>query len=88
MHRLYFPRAEDLEFIDIDNDLAVELRALLSDVGHDAGAGVGFDERLQAALFAFSGTENLEERWSDDAQIERQVLDHLRMMAQDHRVLD
>lgn len=88
MHRLYFPRPQDLAFIDIDEDLAVELRALLSDVGYDSGEGTGFDERLQAALYAFSGTENLEERWSDDARIERQVLDHLRMMAQDRRVLD
>jgi uncharacterized Ntn-hydrolase superfamily protein len=88
MHRLYFPRPQDLSFIDIDEDLAVELRALLSDVGYDSGAGTGFDERLQAALYAFSGTENLEERWSDDAKIERQVLEHLRMMAQDRRVLD
>ena len=88
MHRLYFPRPEDLAFVDIDEDLAVELRTLLSDVGYDSGAGTGFDDRLQAALYAFSGTENLEERWSGDARIERQVLDHLRMMAQDHRVLD
>ena len=88
MHRLYFPRPEDLAFVDIDEDLAAELRALLSDVGYDSGDAIGFDERLQAALYAFSGTENLEERWSDDAKIERQVLDHLRMMAQDRRVLD
>jgi uncharacterized Ntn-hydrolase superfamily protein len=88
MHRLYFPRAQDLSFIDIDEDLAVELSALLTDVGYDSGDGTGFDERLRAALYAFSGTENLEERWSDDAKIERQVLDHLRMMAQDRRVLD
>ena len=88
MHRLYFPRPEDLAFVDIDEDLAAELRALLSDVGYDSGDATGFDERLQAALYAFSGTENLEERWSDDAKIERQVLDHLRMMAQDRRVLD
>jgi uncharacterized Ntn-hydrolase superfamily protein len=88
MHRLYFPRPQDLAFVDIDEDLAAELRALLSDVGYDSGDAIGFDERLQAALYAFSGTENLEERWSDDAKIERQVLDHLKMMAQDRRVLD
>ena len=88
MHRLYFPRPEDLAFIDIDEGLAEELRDLLSDVDYNAGEGAGFDERLQAALYAFSGTENLEERWSEDAKIERQVLDHLRMMAQDRRVLD
>ncbi len=88
MHRLYFPRAEDLEFLDIGEDLAAELRALLSDTGHDAGTGEGFDDPLKAALFAFSGTENLEERWSDEATIEREVLEHLRSLAGGRRSLD
>ncbi|MBA3430645.1 MAG: DUF1028 domain-containing protein [Actinobacteria bacterium] len=88
MHRLYFPRASDLEFLDIDVELAAELRALLSDTGHDAGTGEGFDGRLKAALFAFSGTENLEERWSDDARIEREMLEHLRSLAGGRRSLD
>ncbi|MDQ5815284.1 MAG: hypothetical protein M3516_03185, partial [Actinomycetota bacterium] len=59
-----------------------------SDTGHDAGTGEGFDDRLKAALFAFSGTENLEERWSDEARIEREVLEHLRSLAGDRRSLD
>ena len=36
---------------------------------------------IKKALFAYVGTENLEERWSDEARIERKVLGHLRANA-------
>jgi uncharacterized Ntn-hydrolase superfamily protein len=78
LHRLYFPRPEDLDFVDIDDDLAAELRRLLTGAGFDAGSGPGYDRALRDALFAYAGTENLEERWSDEARIERRVLEHLR----------
>jgi uncharacterized Ntn-hydrolase superfamily protein len=78
LHRLYFPRPEDLEFLDIDEGLARELKTLLSRLGYDAGGGEGYDDDLRSALYAYSGTENLEERWTDDARIERGVLEQLR----------
>jgi uncharacterized Ntn-hydrolase superfamily protein len=78
LHRLYFPRLEDLEFLDIDEGLARELKTLLSRLGYDAGGGEGYDDDLRSALYAYSGTENLEERWTDDARIERGVLEQLR----------
>jgi uncharacterized Ntn-hydrolase superfamily protein len=82
LHRLYFPRPEDLEFLDVDESLAAELRNLLAGVGYEPGSGSGFDDELRSALYAYSGTENLEERWSDEAQIERGVLEYLRSQAQ------
>lgn len=78
LHRLYFPRPEDLEFVDVDENLARELKTLLSRLNYDAGGGEGYDDDLRSALYAYSGTENLEERWTDEPRIERRVLEHLR----------
>lgn len=76
-HRLLIPRPEDLDFIPVDDDLAIKLRARLSARGYEAGAGEGYDEHLRKALYDFVGTENLEERWTDEAKIDRGILDHL-----------
>ena len=80
IHSLLFPRPESLEFVPIDEELAGELRYLLSQLGYDAGSAGGepYDSQLRGALFEYVGTENLEERWSDDAAIERRVLEYLR----------
>ena len=78
LHRLYFPRPEDMEFEPINEDLAQELRARLISLGYEPGNGTGFDDGLKDALRRFVGTENLEERWSPEARIERGVLDFLR----------
>jgi uncharacterized Ntn-hydrolase superfamily protein len=78
LHRLYFPRPEDLEFLDVDESLASELRDLLSDLGYEPAAGSGYDNSLRKALFEYVGKENLDERWSEDARVEKGVLDHLR----------
>jgi uncharacterized Ntn-hydrolase superfamily protein len=74
MQGLYFPHPDSLEFIDIDGPLADELRELLGLVR----SGIGYDDDLKQALLKFVGTENLEERWTDEAKIERAVLDFLR----------
>jgi uncharacterized Ntn-hydrolase superfamily protein len=78
LHRLYFPRPEDLEFIPVDESLAAELRAALAKLDFSSGTGPGYDDDLRSALFAYTGVENLEERWSDDPVIEKRVLEHLR----------
>lgn len=78
LHRLYFPRPEEIDFVAIDEPVASELRSLLAKLDYDPGTGPGYDDDLRAALFAYSGVENLEERWSDDPVIERRVLEHLR----------
>jgi uncharacterized Ntn-hydrolase superfamily protein len=80
-HRLYFPRPDALEFVAVDESLAQELRVLLAEVGRDPGPGTGYDESLESALFAFVGTENLEERWDEGPRVERGVLRCLRDMA-------
>ena len=81
IHRLLFPRPEDLDFVEIDNRLAAKIRDLLVGAGYDVPEARGYDDALKQALFEFVGTENLEERWSEDARIERQVLEFLRARA-------
>jgi uncharacterized Ntn-hydrolase superfamily protein len=73
LQRLYFPDEESLRFVDIDEGLADELRRRLG-----ARGGRGYDHALKEALYAYVGTENLEERWSDEARIEVEVLEYLR----------
>jgi uncharacterized Ntn-hydrolase superfamily protein len=78
LHRLYFPRPEDLDFRDADDELAAELRRLLSGLGYVPGEGSGYDDSLRKALFEYVGKENLDERWTDEARVEKGVIDHLR----------
>lgn len=78
IHRLLFPRPEDLDFIPVDEEIAGELVDRLSAVGYEVSGSSGYDDALKKALFEFVGTENLEERWSEEAEIERKVLEYLR----------
>lgn len=75
LHRMLMPRPEDLDFIPLDRDLVRELRSLL---GVDGDAG--YDAELKQALRRFVGSENLEERWSEDDRVERGVLERLRSL--------
>ncbi|MFN2389154.1 MAG: DUF1028 domain-containing protein [Actinomycetota bacterium] len=78
LHSWLFPRSESLRFVTIDDTIERELRAGLMRAGHEPGSGTGYDAGLRSALLAYVGSENLEERWTDDARIEQGVLDSLR----------
>ena len=75
LHRLYFPRPEDLEFVAIDGPLQEEMTGLLTAAGYEVS---GDETGLRDALYRYVGTENLEERWTEDETIERGILEHLR----------
>jgi uncharacterized Ntn-hydrolase superfamily protein len=79
IHRLLFPSASDLMFVDIDDVIAQEIRSILEGLGFTSGLSLTYDESLRAALLEFVGTENLEARWSDEPVIEQLVLDNLRL---------
>ena len=70
LHRLYFPRPEELDFVPVDDTLRAELTSILDRLGYPG--------EFKDALVAYVGTENLEERWRDENEIERAVVDHLR----------
>lgn len=82
VHRVLFPRPEELDWIAVDEALAVELRRRLEAAGRDPGSGSGYDDGLRSALSEWMGIENLELRWSEEARIDRTVLDMLRGSAQ------
>lgn len=79
LHTLYFARPDPLQCLQIDQEVAVELQALLTRSGdyHATASGV-YDESTHQALFAYVGRENLEERWYEDARIDRTVLEYMR----------
>lgn len=78
VHGVLFPRPEELDWIEVDEALAVELRRRLEATGRDPGSGSEYDDGLRSALSEWMGIENLELRWSEEARIDRTVLDMLR----------
>ena len=78
LHDFYFPPPGDVSFVPIGGSLAAELRDRLSALGHKVDGGSGYNEDLKKALYSYLGTENLEERWSEGAEIDRRVLDLIR----------
>ena len=80
IHRLMYPLAEDLVFVEWDEALTAELRGLLVATGHPVAADAGVAE-VKDRLFDFVGMENLEERWTDEQKIEVKVLESLRSRA-------
>jgi uncharacterized Ntn-hydrolase superfamily protein len=71
LHELYFGETPDEEWLDVDAELAGELRARLDKLGYRA-------ERLESAFEAWAGTENLEDRVRGVERIDPVVLAELR----------
>ncbi len=75
LYKLYFFKSDESELLAIDGVLAGELQRILADMGFYRGSVTGvYDEATKSALWDFSGIENLEERWRDDARIDPGVL--------------
>lgn len=72
IHDLLFGRSDPADLLDLDGALAEEVAALLAAAGHPRGG-----DGLDAALAAWAGVENLEERLVP-GRIDPVVLDHLR----------
>jgi uncharacterized Ntn-hydrolase superfamily protein len=71
LHRLYFPRPDELEFVPLDEELRRELLERLHALGHEGD--------FHDALYSWVGVENLEERLTDDKNvIERKIVEFLR----------
>lgn len=82
VHRVLFPRPEELDWVEVDDALAAELRERLDAAGRRPGPGSGYDAGLRSALSEWMGIENLELRWSEEAAIDRTVLKLLRESTQ------
>jgi len=70
MHQAIFGKTLPEDWLEVDAELAEELRERLGRLGHD--------EELGDALFAWAGNENLEERVDGVERVDPVVLDELR----------
>jgi uncharacterized Ntn-hydrolase superfamily protein len=79
LHKLYLSPPNPGDIITLDHALAMELQELLTTSGDYQGSITGvYDESTRDAFRKFSGRENLEERWFEDARIDRVVLEFMR----------
>lgn len=86
LHRLYFSAPVPEDTLPIDPPLATELQTLLTASGDYQGeVSSAYDEPTRRALRAFTGRENLEERWFEDARIDRVLLQFLRAQVQNQQ---
>jgi uncharacterized Ntn-hydrolase superfamily protein len=77
VHELYFPNPATLEWVAIEGSLPATIRRALTARDLDTGAGRGYSDDLRNALRTWVGMENLEHRWSDEAKIDKTVLELL-----------
>jgi uncharacterized Ntn-hydrolase superfamily protein len=70
IHDLLFGHTPDEEWLDVDAELAAELRERL--------AALGYEGELEDALAAWAGTENFEERVRGSDRIDPVILEQLR----------
>ncbi|HJT58293.1 MAG TPA: DUF1028 domain-containing protein [Ktedonobacteraceae bacterium] len=79
LHKLYLFPPEPQDILPIDHALATELQTLLTTSGDYKGSLNGaYDAATRDAFRQFSGRENLEERWFEDARVDRVVLEFMR----------
>ncbi|HEY7415747.1 MAG TPA: DUF1028 domain-containing protein [Ktedonobacteraceae bacterium] len=79
LHKLYLFPPNPTDVISIDQAIARELQTLLTQSGYYKAAITGvYDDATHEAMRAYTGRENLEERWFEDARIDRVVLEFMR----------
>jgi uncharacterized Ntn-hydrolase superfamily protein len=79
LHKLYLFPTNPEDILIIGQALAAELQTLLTVTGDFQGTPSGtYDTVTHDAFRRFSGRENLEERWFEDARIDRVVLEFMR----------
>lgn len=78
LQRLYFGRTNPDDRISIAGDTLSEIRDLLSKHGYAPGTGDAYDEQTKSQLQAYFLTENFDDRWTDEAIIDRLVLEFMR----------
>ncbi|TMC23488.1 MAG: DUF1028 domain-containing protein, partial [Chloroflexi bacterium] len=79
LHKLYLFRPDSKDILVIDSAIAHELQELQTTTGDYQGpVNDTYDDVTRDAFRKFSGRENLEERWFEDARIDRVVLEFMR----------
>ena len=79
MHELYFGESEEKDRVPLKGEPLQQLQEIVIDLGYMEGKADGqYDELTKAALRAFTGNENFEERCDLEAGwIDRPVLEYL-----------
>jgi uncharacterized Ntn-hydrolase superfamily protein len=70
IHSLLFGKTPEAEWVDVDDELRVELAERLARLGYEGG--------VEQALYDWAGTENFEERVAGARRIDPVVLEELR----------
>src|SRR5437763_13845045 len=79
LHKLYLFPPDPKDILTIDPGIAHQLQELLTLTGDYQGPITdSYDNVTRDAFRKFSGRENLEERWFEDARIDRVVLEFMR----------
>ncbi len=79
LHKLYFFKSKPEDLLPLEGAVAREVQKILSEMGYYSGEINGlYDNTTRQALLDFTGIENLEERWQEDACIDPVVLEFMR----------
>lgn len=78
LQRLYFGKTAPEDTLPVAGQTLQEVRDLLRRHGYQAGTGDTYDETTKAQLYAYFMTENFDDRWTEEAVIDSQVLDFMR----------
>lgn len=78
LHRLYFERSRSEDLLPLQGDLLTQVQQLLVRAGYAPDNAPTYTNGTKEALKAYYLTENFDERWTDEAVIDRRVLDYLR----------
>lgn len=83
LHKLYLFPPDPNDILPVDETIARQLQTLLTATGDYSGSITGsYDDITRTAFRGFIGRENLEERWFEDARVDRVVLDFMRQKIQ------
>jgi len=78
LHRLYFATTERA-LTRLAGNVVRELQEILTRVGFYQGTiTTEYDDATKEAFRRFCGVENFEERWRDDDQVDREILNYMR----------
>lgn len=81
LHQLYFARPDQSEMLKLEGEVVREIGGLLREAGIEAPETETYDEAMKDALKTYYMRENFEERWSEEAMMDPNVLAYMRKQA-------
>lgn len=78
LHRLYFERSKQEDLLPLEGEVLREVQQRLRQAGYQPDDAASYTDVTKEALKAYYLTENFDERWTEEAVIDRRVLAYLR----------